>query len=563
MDADAVKRYIDLLSYHNINKLHLHLTDDEGWRIEIRSHPELAEVGGFRGGDSPVKAIYGKWFERYGGYYTQEEMRDIVRYAAVRNIEVIPEIDLPGHSRTVGTVHPEIRCAYAADTAATAGYDYRNAWCVAREENYALLGDILGEICGLFPSEYIHIGGDEVDMSQWKRCPDCRALMARMGTDDPHRLEDLFLERLAGILREHGKRPAVWNEAVRTGAFSHDCRVNGWESTKACLDATAKGYRTVVMPGEYFYFDMRQSPNEPGHQWAAIFDARKVYSFDFAEAGFSAAQMRRVEGLQGAFFSELYVAHEPEKPDYLDYMLFPRVCALARIAWSGNDEGWDAYYKELREEHYPRMTAMGIRFRLTPPQVRYADGMLTAATDDGSRIRFVRDDRPDEESDYTAPVQTSEPHRYRFRSERGTGRSPYAAHDSRYRTIRPAVTLTSSIRESAKFPYSNVDTYKGYAYTSRTGRKGDWVLYTFDEPVSCREMLLRTGYSHLTKMQFVTGYAEVSYDGRTFERAGELDEGAILLRPERSVKAVRLVCTSDGNGTPIVVVMPPEIKPVL
>ena len=274
-------------------------------------------------------------------------MRDIVRYAAVRNIEVIPEIDLPGHSRTVGTVHPEIRCAYAADTAATAGYDYRNAWCVAREENYELLGDILGEICGLFPSEYIHIGGDEVDMSQWKRCPDCRALMARMGTDDPHRLEDLFLERLAGILREHGKRPAVWNEAVRTGAFSHDCRVNGWESTKACLDATAKGYRTVVMPGEYFYFDMRQSPNEPGHQWAAIFDARKVYSFDFAEAGFSAAQMRRVEGLQGAFFSELYVAHEPEKPDYLDYMLFPRVCALARIAWSGNDEGWDAYYNCL------------------------------------------------------------------------------------------------------------------------------------------------------------------------------------------------------------------------
>ena len=108
-----------------------------------------------------------------------------------------------------------------------------------------------------------------------------------------------------------------------------------------------------------------------------------------------------------------------------------------------------------------------------------------------------------------------------------------------------------------------MDTYKGYAYTSRTGRKGDWVLYTFDEPVSCREMLLRTGYSHLTKMQFVTAYAEVSYDGRTFERAGELDEGAILLRPERPVKAVRLVCTSDGNGTPIVVVMPPEIKPVL
>lgn len=244
-------------------------------RIEIKSHPELTEIGGFRGGDSPVRPVYGKWSEKYGGYFTQEEMRGLIRYAAERNIKIIPEIDLPGHSRNIASVHPEIRCNYPPDTVSTNGYDYRSAWCVAAEANYALLEDILGELCELFPSEYIHVGGDEVEMTQWTRCPDCRALMACLGTDDPRRLQDLFMERMAGILAAHGKRPAVWNEAVRTGAFTKECRVHGWESVKACLDATAKGYRTVVMPGEYFYFDMRQTPRENGHDWAAIFDAQK------------------------------------------------------------------------------------------------------------------------------------------------------------------------------------------------------------------------------------------------------------------------------------------------
>ena len=394
---EALKRQIDLLAWHNINKLHIHLVDDEGWRIEIKSHPELAEVGGFRGGDSPIRPVYGKLDEKYGGYYTQDEMREIIRYAAVRNIEMIPEIDLPGHSRTIATLHPEIRCRFTPDTTLTAGYDDRSAWCVAREENYALLEDILGEICDLFPSEYVHVGGDEVDMSQWKRCPDCQALMVREGMDDPHRLEDRFMERMSAILRSHGKRTAVWNEAVRTGNLSRDTRVHGWENTRACLDATAKGYPTIVMPGEYFYFDMRQSPEEAGHNWAGIFDARKVYSFDLEGVGFSEEQRRHVAGLQGAFWSELYSAHEPERPDYLDYMLYPRVCALARLAWSGNGDGWERYYEELRTKHYPRMEAMGIRYRLFPPRLVCRDGVCTVTADDGSEIFYVRDDRPGEE----------------------------------------------------------------------------------------------------------------------------------------------------------------------
>ena len=438
---EALKRQIDLLAWHNINRLHIHLVDDEGWRIEIKSHPELAEVGGFRGGDSPIRPVYGKLDEKYGGYYTQDEMREIIRYAAVRNIEMIPEIDLPGHSRTIATLHPEIRCRFTPDTTLTAGYDDRSAWCVAREENYVLLEDILGEICDLFPSEYVHVGGDEVDMSQWKRCPDCQALMAREGMDDPHRLEDRFMERMSAILRNHGKRTAVWNEAVRTGNLSRDTRVHGWENTRACLDATAKGYPTIVMPGEYFYFDMRQSPEEAGHNWAGIFDARKVYSFDLEGVGFSEEQRRHVAGLQGAFWSELYSAHEPERPDYLDYMLYPRVCALARLAWSGNGDGWERYYEELRTKHYPRMEAMGIRYRLFPPRLVCRDGVCTVTADDGSEIFYVRDDRPGEEFRYTGPVRTDRPHLFRFftGSDRlGRHGQPHAQRNAGHRGRGPA-----------------------------------------------------------------------------------------------------------------------------
>ena len=347
---------------------------------------------------------------------------------------------------------------------------------------------------------------------------------------------------------------------MRTGAFTKECRVHGWESVKACQDATTKGYRTIVMPGQYFYFDMRQSPREDGHDWAAIFDAKKVYGFDFS--AFTPEQMRNVEGLQGAFFSEAYISHEPEKPDYLDYMLFPRVCALSRIAWSGNAEGWDAYYKELKERHYPRMAAMDIRFRLFPPKLNYKDGVFTASADDGSKVFYTRDDEPGELR-LTRPLRTDKPHLYRFYSRYKTARSPYVTDKSYWRTLAPAVTITTSMGESEKFPYTNAATYKGLSRTRRACRQKDWILYTFDEPVKCREMYLQTGNRQLPKTIVTTGYAEVSYDGVKFEQAGELEMGSITLQPGRPVKAVRIVSTCDDNGTPYVTIQPPQVKPVL
>lgn len=559
-DKTRIKRYIDLLAYHNLNKLHLHLTDDEGWRIEIKSHPELTRIGGFRGGDSPIAAVYGKLNEKYGGYYTQDDMREIIDYAAVRNVEIIPEIDLPGHSRAIGSVVREIRCPYTPDTMSTIGYDDRSAWCVAREENYRLLEDIMKEMCALFPSKYIHVGGDEVRAGQWSRCPDCQALMRRRGISDVHALQDVFQQRLNDILAANGKQPAVWNEAAERGSISKDNLVYGWHNLKACHNVIDKGYRTVMMTGEFFYIDMQQGKHEPGHDWAGVIDTRRVFEFNFAENGFTEDDISKFVGFEAPFWSETYVANQPEKDDYLDYMCFPRLCALSRLSWNGDGEQWESYYKELREQHYDRLAAMQVHFRLFPPVVDYKEEQLTVTTDDNSEIYYRKDGR---EHRYRGPISTTEPHRYLFYTRYGSGISGEVAHDSYYRQIYPAVTLTGSMEFSKRLPASNVEKYKGTTATTRGCRKGDWLLFTFDGGVSCREILVKTGYSKIIKCIFNSGYAEVSYDGTNFERVGELEHGMITLHPEKKVRAIRVVSTSDGNGTSTVNIQPLRIKPRL
>ncbi len=569
--VDGVKRFIDNLAHHKINKLHWHLTDDEGWRIELKSHPELAAVGGFRGGDSPVKSIYGEWGRKYGGYYTQDQIRDIVAYAALRNIEIIPEIDLPGHSRTAALLHPEILCDYDPDLSDTGGYDRRSAWCASKESNYELLSEIIGEVCGLFPSKYFHVGGDEVVMEQWLSCPHCTALLKELGSDDPHRIEDYFMSRLEKILYDNGKIPAVWNEAINGGTLSKTSRVYGWENVKACLKATSEGFQTIVMPGAYFYFDMRQSPDEPGHNWAGIFDADKCYSFDFAKAGFTEENMKNVAGVQGAFWSEAFVSNGAFTTDFLEYQTYPRICALSEICWTPDALRDSADFKaRIDGDHRNRMAAMNIHFRMLPPTVDYADGVITAMPPSaGAEIRYTSDGRSEPTIDsplYTVPVEASraEAMRYRFRAFYATGSSrSVSAMPEADSTVRPAFRLLTSFEQNPKSGFEQVESYKTFCRTTRTSFSGDWIMYLFEQPVECRSMNLTVGFRILPAYLFVTGYAEVSYDGRTFVRAGDLHDGSITIypEPEQSIYAVRLVCTENTNGYGSDFINAPIVKP--
>ena len=563
VDKAELEVFIENLAHHKINKLHLHLSDDESWRIEIKSHPELAEVGAFRGKGSPIAARYGEWGKRYGGYYTQAEMRQIVEFAAVRGVEIIPEIDLPGHSHALARVHPEVLCSYQPTLTSSGGYDTRNVLCVAKESNYTLLDDVMRELAEIFPSSHIHIGGDEVSTSQWIKCPDCKALMERENMTKAEELQAYFMNRVAKIIEKYGKRPSVWNEAINTGQMTRSAQVYGWESVEKCLKSTAEGYSTVVMPGAYFYFDMRQTPREHGHDWAAVFDARKTLSFDFAEQGFSAEQMKNVAGVQGSFWSEAYLSHRDAEYNYLEYQTYPRICALSELAWRGEGGEWSAFYRTHTESHYSRMASMGIDFRLFPPVVEYADGVLTARSDDRNKI-YYKVLGSDEEHLYQGPIKTDKPARYGFYTRLKGAVSPEAGVKARYRMLQPKVTITSSITPSERFPLTNAEGYGRISRTSRVGKEGDWILYTFEEPVTCRRMEISTGNLQLPRFIFNAGFVEVSYDGKNFERVCDLKCGAGSIdNPSKPIKAVRVTCTEAGNCDNFVTIQAPKVYPKL
>lgn len=562
MDVDELKRFIANLAHHKINKLHLHLTDDEGWRLELKSYPQLTEKGAFRGPGSVVAARYGSFCELYGGFYTQEQMRQVVEYAAQRNIEIIPEIELPGHSHTLLRVMPEMLCNYQPDLSASHGYDTRDVLCFAREENYKILERIIEEVASIFPSPYIHIGGDEIFTSQDKLCPDCKALMQRKGFSSIDQVQGYFSKRMVDILAKYGKSVAAWDEASRGNTLPKESLICSWKSNKATREILQMGYKTIITPGEYFYFDMRQSPSEPGHDWAAVFDVKKILSYDIDAQGFGEQEMTRVAGFQATFFSEVYLSHREADYDYIYHLTYPRICALSEVAWSGKGS-WESFYPTLRDYHYNRMEAMGIEFRMFPPEVTYEEGVLTAESSEQGEIFYtIAGERG--ERRYTKPLETKSPERYAFHVRRGGAFSAEAAVGEHFRLIKPKFTLTSSMPESERYKFSGVETYSRLSRTSRAGKQGDWVLYTFHEPVKCRRMRICTGNVQTPRYLFNAGYLEVSYDGENFERVGDLEYGCCTIEnPSKAIKAVRVVCTQTGNGARFVTLQVPQVWPEL
>ena len=563
MTKENVLRYIDYIAYHKINKFHWHLVDNQGWRIEIKSHPELTKVGGFRGGDSKLRPALGKWSEKYGGYYTQEDIREVVAYAAVRNIEVIPEIDLPGHSEALLRVYPEMLCNYTNDELDVNGnYDNRDVVCATKESNYVILEEILSEVCALFPSSFFHIGGDEVRMAQWKKCPDCSAWLKNNGYTDGYKLEDMFISRIQAILAKYGKTPAVWNEAAFGGGLDKTARVHGWKSPKVCKQVMEKGYPTIFMPQQFFYLDMAQSKQEPGASWGGYFDVRKVYSFDFVKEGFTPEEVACVEGFEAPYWSEVLLSQGGDTTiDFIEYQTFPRLCALAELGWGKNGGGeWQEFHNRLYTRHYDRMADMGLNFRITPPTVKYEHGKLSVEKIDNGTI-YYRKDGSDKVYKYKKAINATIPGQYVFWSEYRDAKSPEVAHESRYKTIKPKVTLTSSIPEDPSRGYARIAKYYTNIRTARTCHKGDWIHYEFEEPVVCRQIEFYTGGYNMPSRLVQKGYLEVSEDGKIFERVADLVYGVAKLYNPKPIKAARIVVEDIAVGQSTITIGVPIVYP--
>ncbi|WP_296635693.1 family 20 glycosylhydrolase [Polaribacter sp.] len=371
---DDLLEYVEVLAQQKINVLHLHLTDDQGWRLEIKSHPELTEIGAVRGTGKVLKDYRNRkapeWQQAdsdpYGPFfYTQEQIKELIAYAATRGMTIIPEIDVPGHSLAINK-SLNTGCKVAG-LEGVHGYK-GNVMCAGNEEVFQILDDIFGEVAALFPSEYIHIGGDEVNRKQWLNCNLCNQLMKDKKFKDDAQLQHYFVKRTNEIVTKYGKKPIGWNEILKGGKLPKGTTIMSWIGPKPGIRAAKKGIDVIMAPGKYCYFDMKEAKHklEPGHWWAGIVNLERVYSFDPYES-IPEENKKHIKGISGALWTE-YVTPEREQ---LHYKTFPRLLALAEVGWSQpENRDFSEFMGRLGSHHLKRLDAQGIGYRI--PRAKYA-----------------------------------------------------------------------------------------------------------------------------------------------------------------------------------------------
>ena len=348
---DSVKVYIDMLAMHNMNQFHFHLSDDQGWRIEIKKYPELTEIGAYRNGT--VIGHNGNLYDtiRHGGFYTQEELRDLIEYAAERHINIIPEIDLPGHMQAALACYPQLGC--------TGGpYEVWKRWgvsedvlCAGNEETMLFVEDVLNEVMDVFPSPYIHIGGDECPKVRWEKCPKCQAKIKELGIkkDDKFSAEDYLqsyvMNRMAKVVEARGKRVIGWDEILE-GNVSETAIIMSWRGTEGGIEAARKGHDVIMAPSSHLYFDYYQSEDIASEPMCigGFLPVERVYEFQPLPEELTPEQQKHIIGVQANIWTE-YIAHFW----HVQYMALPRMEALTEIQWNNPQErDFDAFVERCR-----------------------------------------------------------------------------------------------------------------------------------------------------------------------------------------------------------------------
>ncbi|MEM1320524.1 MAG: family 20 glycosylhydrolase [Bacteroidota bacterium] len=356
-DVDAVKRYIDILALHKFNYFHWHLTEDQGWRMEIKQYPKLTEVGGFRKetlvghyNDQPHQ-FDGK---RYGGFYTQEQVKEVIEYAADRFITIIPEIELPGHAQAAIAAYPELGCTGQQLEVLTKWGVSDNVYCPS-EETFAFLQNVLNEVMDLFPGKYIHIGGDECPKTQWKESEFCQQLIKKEGLKDEYELQSYFIRRIEKMINARGKQLIGWDEILE-GGLAPNATVMSWRGMEGGIAAATQGHDVVMSPTSHCYFDYYQSEHEEEPLAIGGFlPLEKVYGFEPVPEELPEDKQHHILGLQANVWTE-YIP-DVEK---LDYMTYPRAMAIAEVGWTDKEQrSFDDFVQRL-DVHFQRLTAYGI-----------------------------------------------------------------------------------------------------------------------------------------------------------------------------------------------------------
>ena len=340
--VDEVKTYIDILALHKINRFHWHLTEDQGWRIEIKAYPQLTEVGAYRDGTMVGKNWNTDDGIRYGGFYTQEEVKEVVQYAADRFITVIPEIEIPGHSLAALAAYPQLGCRGDHYEVAKTWGVFPEVFCPGKEETFKFWETVLTEVMELFPSKYIHIGGDECPKDEWKKCPLCQKRIKEEKLKNEAELQSYVNRRIEAFLNAHGRQIIGWDEILE-GGVTPSATIMSWRGTAGGIAAAQAGNKVIMTPNSHCYLDYYQSKEKDKEPLAigGYLPVEQCYSFD-PYNGLTKEQQPYILGVQGNLWTE-YIATF----DYAEYMLLPRISALAEVGWSYDNKDYDDFLVRL------------------------------------------------------------------------------------------------------------------------------------------------------------------------------------------------------------------------
>jgi hexosaminidase len=359
---EDVKRLINQLTLYKFNVFHWHLTDDEGWRIEIKQLPQLTDIGAWRGLDEALEPQYTHLAQRYGGYYTQQEIREVIDYADKRGITVIPEIDIPGHCRAAIKSLPEMLVEQEDTTAYKSIQHYTdNVLNPGLKGTYEFLDIVIEEVAALFPSKLIHMGADEVPPGVWSNSPAAQAVMKEHGYQDSKELQGHLFRYAENKLKQLGKKMVGWEEAQHGNKVSKETIIYSWLSEDAAVNCARQGFDVVLQPAQFTYLDMTQdyAPEEPGVDWASVIPLEQAYNYEpLAEISDADPIRKRIRGIQCALWCEI-VTHQQR----MDYMVFPRISALAEGCWTHkNNRNWLDYLSRLKS-HLPLLERLNIQYR--------------------------------------------------------------------------------------------------------------------------------------------------------------------------------------------------------
>jgi hexosaminidase len=353
-----IKKYIDLLALYKMNVFHWHLTEDQGWRIEIKKYPKLTEIGAWRSG-TMIGPYDDQKFDtiRYGGFYTQEQIKEIVQYAADRHITVVPEIEMPGHALAALAAYPEFSCTGGPFQVAKGWGVFDDVFCT-NDQTFQFIEDILTEVIELFPSTYIHIGGDECPKVRWKSCAKCQNTMKQNGLKDEHELQSYFVQRIEKFLNSKGRKLIGWDEILE-GGLAPGAAVMSWRGTQGGIDAARMKHHVVMTPGSHCYFDHYQgNPKYEPLAFGGYTTLEKVYGFNPIPAELNKKEAQYILGAQGNVWTE-YMDSEKQ----VEYMVLPRLLALSEVLWgTANPVMYDRFLQRVEQHMMYILDVLGYNF---------------------------------------------------------------------------------------------------------------------------------------------------------------------------------------------------------